>query len=405
MLHQTTDAAALRAHLASGARRAYIGFDPTADSLTIGNLATMMLLAHFQRAGHEPVVIAGGGTGLIGDPGGKSAERPLLAIETVRANVESQKRIFGAVLPGAPVINNADWLEALSYVEVLRDVGKHFSVNEMIKRDSVRNRLEGDGISYTEFSYMLLQSYDYAHLYKAERVTLQMGGSDQWGNIVSGADLIRRMHSGEAYALTCPLITKSDGSKFGKSEAGAIWLTADRTSPYAFHQFWLNADDADVVRYLKVFTFLSQAEIATLEQEVRTNPGGRSAQRTLANAVTTLLHGPDAAARAESAGRVLFTGNVSDLDATTIEEVFRDVPASVHDRSTLDGPTDPVDLLVATGLASSRREAREFLAQGSVLMNGEKLGTDSRVDANNLLHGDTILLRRGKKNWHVTRWH
>ena len=405
MLHQTTDAAALRAHLASGARRAYIGFDPTADSLTIGNLATMMLLAHFQRAGHEPVVIAGGGTGLIGDPGGKSAERPLLAIETVRANVESQKRIFGAVLPGAPVINNADWLEALSYVEVLRDVGKHFSVNEMIKRDSVRSRLEGDGISYTEFSYMLLQSYDYAHLYKAERVTLQMGGSDQWGNIVSGADLIRRMHSGEAYALTCPLITKSDGSKFGKSEAGAIWLTADRTSPYAFHQFWLNADDADVVRYLKVFTFLSQAEIATLEQEVRTNPGGRSAQRTLANAVTTLLHGPDAAARAESAGRVLFTGNVSDLDATTIEEVFRDVPASVHDRSTLDGPTDPVDLLVATGLASSRREAREFLAQGSVLMNGEKLGTDSRVDANNLLHGDTILLRRGKKNWHVTRWH
>ena len=404
MLHQTTDAAALRAHLASGARRAYIGFDPTADSLTIGNLATMMLLAHFQRAGHEPVVIAGGGTGLIGDPGGKSAERPLLAIETVRANVESQKRIFGAVLPGAPVINNADWLEALSYVEVLRDVGKHFSVNEMIKRDSVRNRLEGDGISYTEFSYMLLQSYDYAHLYKAERVTLQMGGSDQWGNIVSGADLIRRMHSGEAYALTCPLITKSDGSKFGKSEAGAIWLTADRTSPYAFHQFWLNADDADVVRYLKVFTFLSQAEIATLEQEVRTNPGGRSAQRTLANAVTTLLHGPDAAARAESAGRVLFTGNVY-LDATTIEEVFRDVPASVHDRSTLDGPTDPVDLLVATGLASSRREAREFLAQGSVLMNGEKLGTDSRVDANNLLHGDTILLRRGKKNWHVTRWH
>ena len=319
MLHQTTDAAALRAHLASGARRAYIGFDPTADSLTIGNLATMMLLAHFQRAGHEPVVIAGGGTGLIGDPGGKSAERPLLAIETVRANVESQKRIFGAVLPGAPVINNADWLEALSYVEVLRDVGKHFSVNEMIKRDSVRSRLEGDGISYTEFSYMLLQSYDYAHLYKAERVTLQMGGSDQWGNIVSGADLIRRMHSGEAYALTCPLITKSDGSKFGKSEAGAIWLTADRTSPYAFHQFWLNADDADVVRYLKVFTFLSQAEIATLEQEVRTNPGGRSAQRTLANAVTTLLHGPDAAARAESAGRVLFTGNVSDLDATTIE--------------------------------------------------------------------------------------
>lgn len=404
MLHQTTDATALRAHLASGRRRAYVGVDPTADSLTIGNLATLMLLAQFQRAGHDPVVIAGGGTGLIGDPGGKSGERPLLSIETVRANVESQKRIYGAVLPGAAVINNADWLEKLSYIEVLRDIGKHFSVNEMVKRDSVRSRLEGDGISYTEFSYMLLQSYDFAHLYEAEQVTLQMGGSDQWGNIVSGVDLIRRMHSGESFALTCPLITKSDGSKFGKSEAGAIWLTADRTSPYAFHQFWLNTDDADVVRYLKVFTFLTAVEVDALAAEVRSNPGERAAQRTLANAVTAMLHGADSAARAETAGRALFTGNVADLDVATIEEVFRDVPASVHDRSSLVASLDPVDVLVTTGLASSRREARDFLTQGSVLVNGEKIGPETRLATTHLLHGDTMLLRRGKKNWHVTRW-
>lgn len=404
-LHQTNDEAALGAHLSEGPRRAYIGFDPTADSLTIGNLATLILLARFQRAGHEPVVLAGGGTGLIGDPGGKSAERPLLAIEQVQANVESQKRIYSALLPGAPVLNNADWLTRLSYVEVLRDIGKFFSVNEMVKRDSIRNRLEGDGISYTEFSYVLLQAYDFQRLYADQRVTIQMGGSDQWGNIVSGVDLIRRIHGAPAFAVTTPLITKADGTKFGKSESGAVWLTADRTSPYAFHQFWLNADDADVIRFLKVFTFRTRDEIEQLESELATNPSGRVAQRTLADDVTSWLHGDDARRRAEAAGRALFTGAVRDLDAPTIAEVFADVPSSDHDAGALDGEgADLVEVLVTTGLATSKRQAREFLDAGSVLVNGDRAGGERRLHRDDLLHGTTVLLRRGKKLWHVSRW-
>ena len=404
MFHQASDLEGLRAHLATGRRRAYIGFDPTADSLTIGNLATIMLLAHFQRAGHDPVVLAGGGTGLIGDPGGKSAERPLLSIEQVRSNVESQKRIYSSLLPGAPVLNNADWLEKLSYITVLRDVGKHFSVNEMVKRDTVRNRLEGDGISYTEFSYMLLQSYDYQHLFREHGVTLQMGGSDQWGNIVSGVDLVRRLHGGEAFALTGPLITKSDGSKFGKSESGAIWLTADRTSAYAFHQFWLNTDDADVVPYLKRFTFLTAGEVDDLAAELAANPGGRVAQRTLANEVTSMLHGALASSNAELAGKALFSGDIGGLDRTTLQEVFANVPTTTLSRESLQDGHDLIELLVEVRLASSKREAREFIANGSVLINGAKASPDQRVTESDLLFGDTVALRRGKKNWHLTRW-
>jgi tyrosyl-tRNA synthetase len=405
IFHQCSDLEGLRDHLLQGSQRAYIGFDPTADSLTIGNLATLKLLAHFQRAGHQPVVVAGGGTGLIGDPGGKSAERPLLSIEAVRANVESQMRIFSALLPGAPVVNNADWLVDLTYVTVLRDVGKFFSVNEMVKRDSVRNRLEGDGISYTEFSYMLLQAYDFAHLYNAMGVTVQMGGSDQWGNIVSGADLIRRMHSGQAYALTGTLVVKSDGTKFGKSETGAIWLTADRTSPYAFHQFWLNTDDGDVIGYLKRFTFLTRDDISELEQELAANPGGRAAQRRLADEVTTWLHGAEACTRANAAAKALFSGDVMALDAETVTEVFADVPSSNWVLAELqDQPIDAVQLLVKTELASSNRQAREFLAAGSVLVNGTKIGPDVVFGPHDLLFGSTLLVRRGRKNWHAARW-
>jgi tyrosyl-tRNA synthetase len=404
MFHQATDLSALRKHLETSPRRAYIGFDPTADSLTIGNLATLMLLAHFQRSGHNPVVVAGGGTGLIGDPGGKTAERPLLSIEQVRSNVEAQKRIYDAMLPGAEVVNNADWLVDLSYIAVLRDVGKHFSVNEMVKRDSVRSRLEGEGISYTEFSYMLLQAYDFQHLFKHHEVTLQMGGSDQWGNIVSGADLIRRMHGGDAFALTGPLIVKADGSKFGKSESGAIWLTADRTSPYAFHQFWLNTDDADVLGYLKRFTFLTQTEISEIESELTKNAGARAAQRTLANEVTTMLHGRDAASMAERAGKALFSGEITGLDQETLTAVFANAPSSDHEKADLDTGVDLVDLLVRTGLASSKRESREFLVNGSVLVNGTKATPDQKLTEDDLLFGNTIALRRGKKIWHLTRW-
>jgi tyrosyl-tRNA synthetase len=404
MFHQATDAEKLRTFLTERPRRAYIGFDPTADSLTIGNLATLMLLAHFQRAGHEPIVLAGGGTGLIGDPGGKSAERPLLSIEQVRSNVESQKRIYSALLPGATVLNNADWLVDLSYVSVLRDIGKHFSVNEMVKRDSVKNRLEGDGISYTEFSYMLLQSYDFQHLFANHGVTLQMGGSDQWGNIVSGVDLIRRLHGGESYALTGPLITKADGSKFGKSESGAIWLTEDRTRPYAFHQFWLNSDDADVIGYLKRFTFLTQTEIEDIATDLAANPGARNAQRMLANSVTALLHGTAESAKAEAAGKALFTGDVRSLDAQIIGEVFAGVPTSSHSRADLTDGVALSGFLATTSLASSNREAREFLRNGSIAVNGAKVEEEYSLSPADLMHDSTILLRRGKKNWAVTTW-
>jgi tyrosyl-tRNA synthetase len=405
ILHQCSDYAGLNEHLNSGTRTAYIGVDPTADSLTIGNLATLTLLARFQRAGHNVVVIAGGGTGMIGDPGGKSAERPLLSIDQVRSNVESQKRIFDALLPGAVVVNNADWLTKLSWIEVLRDIGKHFSVNEMVKRDSVRNRLEGDGISYTEFSYMLLQAYDFAHLFEHHGVTLQMGGSDQWGNIVSGVELIRRLHGGQAYALTGTLITKADGTKFGKSESGAIWLTAERTSPYAFHQFWLNVNDADVIPYLKRFTLLDRARIAELKAAVANDPGARLAQRTLANEVTSWLHGAEAAQRAEAAGKALFSGDVRGLDRATVAEVFADVPSSTWSLAELTkSPLDAVQLLVQTGLATSNRQAREFLAAGSVLVNGEKLDAERSITQADLMFGDTLLVRRGRKQWHAARW-
>jgi tyrosyl-tRNA synthetase len=404
MLHQTSGDAALRAHLAEKPRRAYVGLDPTSTSLTIGNLVTLMLLAHFQRCGHNPVVVAGGGTGLIGDPGGKTAERPLLTIEQVRHNVSEQMKIYERLLPGAPVVNNADWLEKLSFIEVLRDTGKHFSVNEMVKRDSVRNRLEGDGISYTEFSYMLLQAYDYVHLNREMDVTLQMGGSDQWGNIVSGTDLIRRVNGREAFALTTPLLLKSDGSKFGKSESGAVWLTADRTSPYAFHQFWLNSTDADVVRYLKIFTFLTQEEISAIEQSVATNPGAREAQRVLANTVTAMLHGEDESQRAEAAGRALFTGEVRELDETTISEVFDGVPQTTHSRAELHDGIALDTFLPLTSLAGSNRDARQSLKDNAIAVNGVKVAEDAKLTTADLLHNRTILIRKGKKNWAVTTW-
>ena len=269
LLHQTTSDA-LPAYLATAGRVAYAGFDPTADSLTVGNYVPMKLLAHWQRAGHRPIVLMGGGTGLIGDPSGKSAERQLLTADAVAHNVSRQREIFARVIDfseggdrKAVVVDNGEWLGSLGYIEVLREVGKHFSVNQMIMRDSVRSRLEGreQGISYTEFSYMILQAYDFLHLYRTAGCTVQLGGADQWGNIVSGIDLVRRMEQGEAYGITNPLVTKSDGGKFGKSEKGAVWLTADRTSPFRFHQFWLNTADADVVRFLKWFTFLPHERV------------------------------------------------------------------------------------------------------------------------------------------------
>lgn len=428
LLHQCTDEEGLRAHLADPAkqpRRAYAGFDPTADSLTIGNLVPLMMLVHVARAGHQPVVVMGGGTGLIGDPSGKSAERQLLSEERVRANVEAIRGIFERVFrhAGAPlpaIRNNLDWLGGLGYLEVLRDVGKHFSVNMMIQKDSVRERLHArdQGISYTEFSYMILQSYDYLKLFRDEGVTLQMGGSDQWGNIVAGGDLIPKVvgHGSTTFGLTAPLVTKADGGKFGKTECGAIWLTAEgegacgtssaaRTSVYAYYQFWLNASDADAERYLKIFTLLTREEIDDLVRRQGADPASRVAQRALAQEATRLLHGPGAMERAEAAARALFSGEVSTLTPEDLADVLADVPTSEHPIASLEGAGMAlVDLLPLTSLAKSKREAREFLGSGSVLVNGRKAGVEDVLRVDDLLHGTTIALRRGKKNWHVTHW-
>jgi len=426
LLHQATDEEGLRAHLAAGAgleggRRGYVGFDPTADSLTIGNLVPIMLLRRLQLAGHTPVVLAGGGTGLIGDPSGKSAERQLMTEERVRANVEAQSRIFGQVLDfsegvsnRALLVNNLDWLGRLGYLQVLREVGKHFSVNAMIQKDSVRERLHGreQGISYTEFSYMILQAYDFLHLYREMGVTVQMGGSDQWGNIVGGVDLIRRWrhaHGGaegeEVFALTAPLVTKADGGKFGKTEAGAVWLTAERTSPYAFYQFWLNTADADLERFLKIFTFLPRERIEELMAAHAANPGAREAHRALAASVTEMMHGRTEREKAEAAARALFSGDVRSLPEAMLEEVLASAPSSTHDKSLLGGEGMPlVDLLAQTSIASSKGQARQLLKEGSISVNGVKVEAEARVTAADLLHGRIIALRRGKKSWHVTRW-
>ncbi len=433
LLHQITDETGLTAHLSSGVRRGYVGYDPTADSLTIGNLVTIMMLRHLQEAGHQPVVVMGGGTGMIGDPSGKSAERELQSEERVRANVEAQKKIFAGLLdfsgPRAAVqVNNLDWLGKLGYLQMLRDVGKYFSVNQMIQRDSVKSRLENreQGISYTEFSYMLLQAYDFLHLSREMDVTLQMGGSDQFGNIVSGCDLIRRDREHRALAagaatgsevvypesfgfdsfgLVCPLVTKADGGKFGKTESGAVWLTADRTSPYAYYQFWLNATDADVGKFLRIFTLLREDQILALEAQQQHDPGARPAQRALARAATELLHGATERDRAEAAAAALFSGDLSSLPLNTLNEVLAAAPSSNHPKATLEGEGVAVlDLLAQTSLAASRGQAKQALQENSIAVNGQKVGLSDRVTAKDLLHGQVIALRRGKKNWHVTRW-
>ena len=428
LLHQCTDEQGLRDHLAdpdNATRKAYCGFDPTADSLTIGNLVPIMTLIHFARAGHTPVVVMGGGTGLIGDPSGKTAERQLRTTEEIVANVNAQRGIFerafeGADMPAPTITNNIDWLGNLGYIEALRDVGKHFSVNMMMQKESVKARLENreQGISYTEFSYMILQAYDFLRLYKDAGVTIQLGGSDQYGNIVAGMDLIRRIETEDsdapssAFGATVPLVTKADGTKFGKTESGAVWLTApseadaspNRTSAYAYYQFWLNASDEDVGKFLRIFTILPREEIESLEARHAEAPGKREAQRALARAATSILHGEEATQRAEAAAGALFSGDIADLDKQTLAEVFASVPSSNHNKQDLAQGADPIDLLVETGLAQSKRQAREFIQAGAVSINGRKLAEGDQITTDDLLHNETIAIRRGKKNWHATRW-
>ena len=411
LIHQQTNPEGLRAHLQSP-RVVYCGFDPTKDSLTIGNLVPILLLRRFQQAGHTPVVIMGGGTGMIGDPSGKDAERTLMTPEQIDKNVAGQRLTYERLLSfeganAAILLNNADWLKNLGYLEVLRDVGKYFSINMMIQKDSVRDRLNNreQGISYTEFSYMLLQAYDFLHLYDQHQVTLQVCGSDQWGNVVGGIDLIRRRHQAEAFGLTAPLVTKSDGGKFGKTESGAIWLHESRTSPYAFYQFWLNTPDSDVVKYLKIFTFLSHEELNRLEAEQAQNPGGRAAQRALAEHMTEMLHGASGLEHAKNATQALFSGDVTGLARDTLEELFQNAPSVKLPKAKLDGEGMPaIDFLVEAGVVKSKREARELLTSNAVSVSGKKAEAETRITSEWLLFGEIALVRRGKKTWHVARF-
>jgi tyrosyl-tRNA synthetase len=422
LLHQTTGGDELRAHLEHGGRVAYCGFDPTVDSLTIGNFIPIKLLRHWQLAGHTPIILMGGGTGLIGDPSGKDAERQLLTREQVEQNVQGQLRAFSRVLEfegehAAVIVNNADWLCDLKFIDVLRDVGKYFSVNVMIQKDSVKDRLHNreQGISYTEFSYMIMQAYDFLHLRRTMDCTIQIAGSDQYGNIVAGIDLIRRdmvdkpESEFRGAGITAPLVTGSDGSKIGKTEKGAVWLTDDRTSPYAFHQYWLNVSDDDAGQFLRWFTFLDKATIESIETKHTEVPHERIAQHTLADEMTRLFHGQENVDHCNDAAKALFGGDVTTLDSHMLTEVFAEVPASEFSKTFLGGEAASlVELLPQTELCSSKREAREFLKNGSISINGQKVNGDDAVDrvltTEDLLHGSTILLRRGKKVWHATRW-
>ena len=404
LIHDSTDRAALIERLNQGPIGVYAGFDPTADSLHAGHLLGQVMLRRFQLAGHRPVVLAGGATGMVGDPGGRSEERNLLDRETLNHNVACVKKQLEKILDfdgpvAARMVDNATWTEPMGTLEFLRDVGKHFTVNQMVAKESVRARMESEnGISFTEFSYMLLQANDFRHLCEFENVEMQMGGSDQWGNITAGTDLIRRRLTKSGYGLTWPLLTRSDGQKMGKSVHGALWLDPEKTSPYEFRQYWVQLPDEDVERFLLQLTLRSVDDIHALMNEHRTAPEKRLAQRALATDVTTLVHGAAAEQTAAEAAQVLFGGDPTTASAEALAVVAREVPSSEVTREQLG---DQIAVLVQTGLAASNGEARRTLTQKGFKANGQTLEEAKSLLEVDLLHGRYILLRKGKTNFHL----
>jgi tyrosyl-tRNA synthetase len=399
---QSTDRQALLKDLDAGPISFYIGFDPTAPSLHVGNLVVLLVMRRFQLAGHKPLPLVGGATGLVGDPSGRNEERSLNSDEVVAewvSRIRKQLELFltfeGAT--AAKLVNNLDWTKDVTAIEFLRDIGKHFSVNQMLTKDSVASRLEAGGISYTEFSYQVLQSFDYLELYRRYNCILQLGGSDQWGNITAGLDLIRRVESGSAHALTIPLLQKADGTKFGKTAGGSVWLDPEMTSPYAFYQYWFGTDDADVERFLKTFSFKSREELELLFVELRENPGARVPHRALAEELTTLVHGEVECANAQAAAKALFgQGEISALDPKTLASALSQLPRTTIKKG--DAFPTWVDLLAATGVVDSKSAARRIVKEGGAYLNNVKIsGEDFAPSESDLIHGRFLLLRKGKR--------
>ena len=411
LLASCTDLDALRKRLIEGPVTLYCGFDPTGDSLHVGHLMGQLTLRRFQLAGHHVIALAGGATGMVGDPSGRSSERNLLTREQLNHNIACIKqqlsRLLDFTAAGNParLVDNAEWTAPISYLDFLRDVGKHFTLNLMLAKDSVKSRMEGDGgISYTEFSYQLLQAYDFYHLREAFNCELQIGGSDQWGNITAGTDFIRKKLGVPAWGWTFPLITKSDGTKFGKTASGAVWLDATKTSPYRLYQFFVNTEDAKVCEYLRKFTFLTREQIEPLEAAHATNPGAREAHRALAREVTQLVHGADALAAALKASEILFGGSLEGISETIFNDVVGEVPTKDLEKTKLEGAGSPIaDLVVQAGLAPSKGAARKDLEAGGIYLNNVRTDHTRSVTTNDLLFGKYLLLRKGKRSYAVLR--
>ena len=417
LVYQTTDDENLGKWLSEGARTVYAGFDPTADSLHVGSLLPLMMLRRFQKAGHRPIAIAGGATGMIGDPSGKSKERNLLSPEQLAANLAGIEAQMKSLLDfegdaSAILVNNFDWMNKFSYIEFLRDIGKNAPVNVMLSKESVKNRLDGAGLSYTEFSYMLLQAYDFVHLNQEYGCELQIGGSDQWGNVTAGIDLGRRMHGSQLFGMTCPLLTKADGEKMGKTATGAVWLSAEKTSPYQFYQYWRNCDDADVGKCLRFLTELGLEEIEALDQSRESDPGRSESQTRLAEELTRLIHGEEGLAKAVQAKEILFGGEIKDLSDDDLGGIFSDVPNCSLSISDLDAGLPLIDAMVQAKLAESKGAARRTIEQGGAYINNEKCvdasgdakATQRKLTRDDLASETVIVLRSGKKKYALLKF-